>query len=198
MSDVKTELSAIIDEVCAKRGHSKTRVLGRTCQPEHAHTRYEIFYRARIGLPLSLKRIGQEVGGYDHSTVAYGIGRHYCVLNDICMDRLKVKDIQKLCARVPAKLPPGNLRGKTLREYRAEKDRLERENGIIAKNKHRTEFVLEWIADGGTAYEALEPYGFSEKQTSRFLGEYLPDLKGLRQDQKIQKARELLGRKVAA
>jgi hypothetical protein len=186
-----TRPNQIIAEVC--EGHRITRddLFSNKIDRKFSRARQEAYYRMRTELGLSYPRIAALMGRKDHTTVIHGIGRYY--QSKFCNPNIQLtsKQARKLALHVkPFKtpLPPLDSDGEPEKQPPC----------LVRLNAHRKWFVLEWVADEGTVEEALEPYGLSFGQCIEFVKRYLPELSGLRQDQKIMKARELLGRKVAA
>lgn len=186
-----TRPNQIIAEVCDAHGITRDDLFSDQIDRNYSRARQEAYYRMRTELGLSYPRIAALMGRKDHTTVIHGIGRYY--QSRFCDPNIQLtgKQARKLALRVkPFRTPlaPVGEDGKPEN----------RKPCLVRLNAHRKWFVLEWVADEGTVEEALEPYGLSFGQCIEFVKRYLPELSGLRQDQKIQKARELLGRKAAA
>lgn len=213
-----SRVTEIINEVCRRHGVARHEIEGAQQSLELVLPRHEAFYRLRTELRLSLNRIGQILGGFDHSSVIHGIGRHYAVLNDLPTDAKSYgcrtnKIFREYCSSVTAEV---ELRRKSQQEDVEAQKRVARPKSLpistprrsmfqsrfdrlVRENARYADFVLEWIADGGTPSEALEPYGFCRISASQFVREYLPELFGLHPAERRKRAYELwYGEEVAA
>ena len=64
----------VFRKVCAASGVTKRQLLGKTRKAEVCRARFAVMLALRHG-GMSLPKIGQELGGRDHSTVFHGIKR---------------------------------------------------------------------------------------------------------------------------
>jgi chromosomal replication initiator protein len=69
---VTATLDDILDAVCSHTGQSIEFVGRKTRKREIAQARYLYFHFAWIYTNISLSKIGEKVGGYDHTTVIHG------------------------------------------------------------------------------------------------------------------------------
>ena len=191
-----TRTERIIAEVCAAWRIDPADLVGPHRWYPLSPARNEVFYRMRTELGLSYPRIGQLIGARHHTTVMHGIGRHYAGLLGLDLRAIPRNQFKALARKVPKRvIPPARLSDRpALRRPRTTAPAV----CPIRAHQHRAPFVLQWVADGGTPLEALEPYGFTFGQASRFVSLYLPALSGLRGDQKVKRAREILAAREAA
>lgn len=185
-----TRPNQIIAEVCREYGITRDEILSQRRDRKFSYPRRKCYYRMRTELGLSYPRIAELMKRKNHTSVLHGIGRYYDALFGNPNIKLTTGEVRKLAKRVK----PGSVDFDAVDIPPQPKPK----RCPIRANAHRKWFVLEWVADGGTQDEALEPYGLTFGERMEFVRRYLPELSGLREDQKISKARELLGRKVAA
>lgn len=166
----------IVAEVAAARGVSPAAIRLPLRTRLHCYARHEAAYRIRTELGYSYPLIAKALCLKDHTSAIHGACAHYARINGHCH-----KKPTRFAAEI--KTPKDKTVSiRTMKSYRpivmkAPKP-VKRPSGLIARNAHRTKFVAEWIADGGTAFEALEPYGFGPNLATAFMKTYLPEIHG--------------------
>ena len=180
----------IVREVASAAGLTVPDILGERRFQHFAEARHEVYYRMRTELGLTYPRIAQLVGGRNHTTIIHGAARHYAVINGYDVHSMSKDQIRSMARFVQRKrvvpITPFSQKMPELPRCR------------LDANAHRVGFVLKWIADGGTAHEALEPYGFNEIETQAFMRRFLPELVGLAAMPRKRKAIEMMRDEVAA
>ncbi|GLQ20374.1 helix-turn-helix domain-containing protein [Algimonas porphyrae] len=195
--------AAILNEIVSAYGVSAREICGSETYTYQCAPRHALAYRLRTELGWSYPRIGRFIGDRDHTTAINSVGRHHAVLNGL---PLRGQDYDKPLNhvfRAYAKLASEAKVDTPLRAVPSHVTPIRRtgnkRQSLLDSNAHRVGFVLDWIADGGTPFEALEPYGFTDRTVTAFMRHYLPELVGLvGGDRKRRAAQMRENRRVAA
>jgi hypothetical protein len=174
-------IDTIIEEVAASRNINPAYFYVRQKTTETSYALHEVYYRIRVEAALPVTHIAA-IFNTDPSTVRHGIGRHYAMQNDI-----SIKNDRRLARYAKAVIP--NPVSTVLQfDYtpRSRPTALEmqklppmKKKTIVDLHIDKQEFVARHIAGGGTAHEALEPFGFSRGASHQFVKRFLPSLLGI-------------------
>jgi hypothetical protein len=81
------DFSTIVRDVCAKHGVTKQQLKGTNRQLEVCLARHEAFFRLHTERGMSLPQIGRMLGGFDHTSVLYGVRRHQARMGGLVLDK---------------------------------------------------------------------------------------------------------------